>query len=171
MSFSEAMETDEKKLVKTLNTNKVLLNEHAERNIFSSMKNRVSTISAVTFFNLSRIFQLPGLSKLSRLLIECSFLSAAESQSFLELDFASVARLLSSSELLVDSELQVLYVADHWLVHKKAERIERGEPPPQSSPFAAVTTRIEPRSERNAPKSSRASLRRDTGTAATETST
>ena len=46
----------------------------------------------------------------------------AESQNFLELDFIHVAKIISSSGLSIDSELQVLNAADGWLCHKITKR-------------------------------------------------
>ena len=45
-----------------------------------------------------------------------------DSRNFLELKFPSVAKILSSSELSVDSELQVLDAANFWLKYNITER-------------------------------------------------
>ena len=42
-----------------------------------------------------------------------------DSNSFLKLDFKSVSRILSSSELNIDSEMEVFNVIVSWLGHNK----------------------------------------------------
>ena len=62
------------------------------------------------------------MAKLSHLNIERCFSIVADSNEFLELDFLSIKSILASSELLVDSELQVYDAAKKWLRHKSVER-------------------------------------------------
>ena len=46
----------------------------------------------------------------------------ADTRCFHELDFSSVAKILSSNELHVDSELQVIEAAISWWKHDENER-------------------------------------------------
>ena len=55
-------------------------------------------------------------------LIERWFTTSADSKDFLELDFTLVAAILNSSELLIDSELQVFRAMNAWLNHNIIER-------------------------------------------------
>ena len=46
----------------------------------------------------------------------------ADTVNFLELDFIIIKKILSSSGLNIDSELQVFNAADSWLCHDITER-------------------------------------------------
>ena len=41
----------------------------------------------------------------------------AETNNFIELDFFTVSKILTSSELNITSELEVFYAADKWLTY------------------------------------------------------
>ena len=50
-------------------------------------------------------------------LIERCFPMIVDSDNFLELDFIFIKKILSSSELNINSELQVFNASDSWLSH------------------------------------------------------
>ena len=55
-------------------------------------------------------------------LIEQCFSMFADSEIFLELEFNYIIKIISSSGLNIDSELQVFNAADSWLSHDITER-------------------------------------------------
>ena len=71
---------------------------------------------------LSNIFKLSNSNRVFMSLIERRFPMIADSDDFLDLDFISIRKMLSSKGLNVDSELQVFNAADSWLCHNITER-------------------------------------------------
>ena len=65
---------------------------------------------------------LDELLKNSLRFFERCFKTILDSKSFLDLDFKYVRKILSSDELNIDSELEVIAAADAWLSHNIAER-------------------------------------------------
>ena len=116
------MKVEEENSISLLKKNKILLDVELENAICKYYENKVDLNNVATLYNSSQIFNLSGLSKLSLSFIERYFLMVANSEKFLELDFYSVAKILSSSELNIDSELEVLNIAERWLCHKIKER-------------------------------------------------
>ena len=68
---------------------------------------RVTVSNTLKWFYISKHFSLKKVSTTSLGIIERWFTTVADSKDFLELDFTCVYTILSSSELLIDSELQV----------------------------------------------------------------
>ena len=68
------------------------------------------------------IFKLKTSRDESMRFIERCFPIVAESKDFSELDFVSLVKITSSSELNIDSELQVFDTFYSWLYHDITER-------------------------------------------------
>ena len=79
------------------------------------MEDKVNVYNATATYNLSLLYSVPSLSKLSLCFIERCFSIVADSHNFKELDYIAVVKILSSNELNLDSELQVFTAADAWL--------------------------------------------------------
>ena len=105
-----------------LKANKIFLNEDAESEICKIAEHKIKVYNATALYNTSILYNFPGLSKLSLRLIERCFSKIAGSPKFLELNFKSVAKILSSDELNIDSELQVYFAANDWLSYNVEER-------------------------------------------------
>ena len=116
------LKTAEEKFVQSMKTNVMLLNEVEENEVFEFMENKVNANNAATFYCISKLFNHSNLSKLSLCFIERCFLTVAESNNFLELDFMLARKLLSSNQLKFDTELQVFNVAYWWLCLDITER-------------------------------------------------
>ena len=101
---------------------KILLDKKTTNNTGKRKKVKVTVFNALKWFLISKLFSLEKISKASLGIIERWFTTVADSKDFLELDFTLVATVLNSSELLVDSELQVFDVMNAWLNHKQIER-------------------------------------------------
>ena len=91
------------------------------------IENSVTAVNCLTYLSFSKIFRLKEIFKTSLRVIERWFTTVADSEEFLELDFTCVSTLLSSSELLIDSELQVFDVLTAWLNYKRIERSKRAK--------------------------------------------
>ena len=86
------------------------------------IENSVTAVNCLTYLSFSKIFRLKDIFKISFRVIEQRFTTVADSEDFLELDFTCVSTILSSSELLIYSELQVFNAMNDWVNHKNIER-------------------------------------------------
>ena len=86
------------------------------------MKMKINLNNSLPLYHLSNIFKPSNSSTVSKLFIERCFPTIAESREFLEFDHISVIKILSSSNLRIDSELQVFNAADRWLSYDLSER-------------------------------------------------
>ena len=80
-------------------------------------KNKQSIINvqnAALFYRIANIIRNSLLAKHCSLYIDRTFTMFADSKNFLQLDLASVAKILSSSGLSVTSEIEVFNAADAW---------------------------------------------------------
>ena len=117
--------TEDLKVIPLLQANKLLLDDcwmmiTVEK--CKQLENKINVKNAITFFSLSQLFNISCLSELPLSFIERCFPIVADSNSFLKLDFISVAKILLSSELFVDTELQVFNAAEEWLNHNEERR-------------------------------------------------
>ena len=74
------------------------------------------------FYYVSNLHKLSGLAKVCCSYIDRCFTTFAETHGFLELDFLSVAKILSSSQLHSTSEIEVFNAGDAWVSHKIKDR-------------------------------------------------
>ena len=109
-------------MIQALKTYKLFNEENFESQITGFMKEKVSIENAVTCYQLANKFHLPVLAKQTFRCMERSFPIVANTDSFLHLDATSVKKLLTSSDLDVNSELQVMIAADAWVMHAEEER-------------------------------------------------
>ena len=76
----------------------------------------------LTCHKLTRLFKLSSSYKAMFNLIERSFTIIADTDSFMNLEFNILVKILRSSQLLITSELQVYNSASKWLSYKIEER-------------------------------------------------
>ena len=103
-------------------TNKVLLEEVEEKKIYSSARSKIDINNCLVLYYVANIFELSSLSEESLCLIERCFTAVAQSSNFLLLDLVLVSKILSSSGLNIDSELQVFNPGYSWLRYDINER-------------------------------------------------
>ena len=99
--------------------NKILLNGNIEREVFNLIEENLTITNVVCLYYIPQLFNSSKLSKSPKLLIERCFPMIVNSTSFIELDFKHVAKILSSSELNIDSEMEVFNAITSWLSHDK----------------------------------------------------
>ena len=109
-------------LISVLRTNNMLLNEDVGNEIYKCFEDEVNVNNVTALYYLSRVFKLSSLTKLSMSFIQRCFPMVSSSQEFLELDFISVVKVLSSNELMIDSEMQVFNAAEDWFSNNVTER-------------------------------------------------
>ena len=85
-------------------------------------QDKLALRNATIFYHLAEIFNLTKFSKTVLNYIERCFKMTFENNNFMELDYALVLKLLSSSELNIDTELEVFQAANKWLSHNIEER-------------------------------------------------
>ena len=103
------------------------LNENDEKEICQYIRHKISVKNVSAIYYFSHNFKLSdvsdeGLFKLSLRFIERCFSLVANTQNLLELGYNSLAKIISSSDLNIDTELEMFYLAERWLCHKHAER-------------------------------------------------
>ena len=105
-----------------LKTNKVLLNKNMIIKMSKHIKQKLSIQNVATHFQLSTIFYFPDLLKETFDYIQRCFTMVTSTQNFLHLNINCVSKVLSSSELYVSSEMEVLHAADIWMRCKSVDR-------------------------------------------------
>ena len=106
----------------SIKLNKIFLKEVEDGIIKNTMKSKIDIKNCLVIFHSSNIFELSTSTKVSMSLIERCFSMIVDSNNCFELDFISIKKILSSSGLNIDSELQVFNAADSWLCHGITER-------------------------------------------------
>ena len=100
----------------------ILLDEDKKNKACKFIKTRVSVDNVLAVYAFAQLFKLPNVSELCSRLIERCFSIISESPSFLELEVASLAEILSSDGLDIDSEMEIALAAENWLLHNFNER-------------------------------------------------
>ena len=95
--------------------NKIFLKDDVESETCDITEGKINVYNAAATYNLSILYSLFSVSKLSLCYIERCFSMVADSNNFKELDVISVRKILSSDDLSIDSELQVYTAANSWL--------------------------------------------------------
>ena len=95
------------------------MNDDLRNVTYSRIKDEINVNNVAALYYSSQLFSL---SEPPLRFIERCFPMFVDSLNFLELDVMSVAKLLSSSELNVDTEFQVFEAANGWLSHNLEER-------------------------------------------------
>ena len=113
---------DVNKLFSSMKTNKILLNKIEDEKLNEVVMSKINIENCLVTHRSSNIFNLSSSIKGSMSLIERCFPMIVDSENFLELDYIPVNKILSSSSLNTDSELQVFNAADSWLSHDITER-------------------------------------------------
>ena len=100
----------------------ISLNTDVEKKISKIFDQRKVIKNAATFYQLARNFHLLSSRKVLLSYIEFCFTMIVDTKSFTQLDFRSVSTLLASSNLRIDSELEVYNAAETWLNYNIVER-------------------------------------------------
>ena len=74
------------------------------------------------YCQIAKLFNFTELLKHNLCYIERCFTVVCETRNFIELDFTLVAKILASSELCIDSELEVFQAAEKWVNYDYEER-------------------------------------------------
>ena len=107
-----------------------MLNKILESKLLQYTRKYIN-IKFISRFNklivLQRMFKMPGFSQLTRMYLKRRFTVFVETKCFLQLDYAEVFELLSSSGLQITSEIEVFAAADRWISHNPGKRNKHAE--------------------------------------------
>ena len=91
--------------MKLFKVSKILLDERTANSTGKQLEIKVTVLNNLMWFFISKHFNLKEVSKKSLGITARWFTTVANSEDFLELEFTCVSAVLSSSELIIDSEL------------------------------------------------------------------
>ena len=91
--------------------------------VYRCIEDKINIKNAAVLFSFSQLFSSSNLSKPPLHFFERCFPMLVDSSSFLELNFKNISKILSSSELNIDSEMEVFSAIFSWLGHKKERKI------------------------------------------------
>ena len=111
------MKKDSEKLGSFLNLHRIVLDKNVEKAVKNCIKDKILPKNVATYYRIFEVFKLSNLSKLATTYIQSWFTTVTETKNFLELDFVSLKKILSSSELLITSEIQVFNAVVIWINH------------------------------------------------------
>ena len=106
---------------------KLSLNENACNKLSTIFEGKLHIINAASIFLFVNLFNLSSLQNTTLCYIERCFTVLVENESFLELEFKLISKILASSTLLITSEIEVFKIANRWLNHNIEERSKYAE--------------------------------------------
>ena len=92
-----------------------MLSEDHQRKNLTLISKKVKFQSVAIFYQVATCFKLTKIASIALNCIERCFTFINKSHDFLKLDFFSFAKIISSSKLHVDSELEILNAIDYWM--------------------------------------------------------
>ena len=108
--------------ISVIKFNSLFLNENVWGKSYKMIKEKICIQNAAYFYQLAKHFNSRTIQKAMFSYIERCFTIVVETKHFSELDYTSVSRILGSSNLLIDSEVQVYDAANAWLSYNILER-------------------------------------------------
>ena len=114
-------------IITAIRLNKLSLNQKGCSIIWKTLKEKLKINNAASVYQLVNFFNLSSLKNSTISHIERVFTIVSDDKSFLELELDFISKILASSELLVNSEIEILKVANIWLNHNIEERSKYAE--------------------------------------------
>ena len=105
-----------------LKAKKMLFLNDVEKKDYKRIEKKVRNRNVATIYQVASIFNFTELYKLSLCYIERCFPVVCEKYNFKMLSFARIAKIVSSSELNIDSEMEVIKAIDSWINYDFEER-------------------------------------------------
>ena len=118
------MKLDCKNIVSLLKISKFLLKESLLRKIFGYLKRtiEINVLTAPMCYQFARTFNQQDFLTLAASYMQCWFTSVVDAPDFMHLEFTSLKKILSYSELNVTSEVEVFKAAITWISFSYTER-------------------------------------------------
>ena len=95
---------------KVIRFNKFFLNKRAFGTICTILKEKLQIKTAASVYQFVNLFNLTNLQNSCHSYIQRCFTIVSDNESFLELEYNLISKILASSELLITSEIEVLKV-------------------------------------------------------------
>ena len=99
-----------------------MLDKGVKNEKIKHIDDKVTIRNISIFYNLANLYNFSSLAETTLNYIQRCYTMVVKTQSFLELSFKQVAKIFSSSELNIHSEIEVFNAAINWLKHKNEER-------------------------------------------------
>ena len=106
---------DKNNFVVFFKINSLLLSENLEKQDSMKIKNEINYRNVTLFYQLAKSFKCVKLTRSTLCFIERFFTIVSETQSFLRLELKEVLIIFASSELNVDSEMEILNSIEKWV--------------------------------------------------------
>ena len=100
----------------------MMLSEDLEKQICAHVKKIQNANNAAFWYQVTSVFKLEKLVKLTKSYIERNFTSVACTEQFLYQNFHFFSRIISSSGLNITSELEVFKAVDKWMSYNIRDR-------------------------------------------------
>ena len=117
------MKSLNRRLLQSLKDDKVILIEDNGREIYKLIESKRNIKNVAVLYFISQLFNCSVVSKELMQFIERCFPMFVDCTSFLDLDFKIILKIFSSSELHIDSEMQVFNAVVSWLGYKKERKV------------------------------------------------
>ena len=98
------------------------LDDDLSKVTLNKLTNKISFKTVTTYYHVANLFKSKNLDVRCFSYIKHCFTTICNDTNFLELEFKEVAKIISSSELRIDSELEVLNAADSWIKYDFEKR-------------------------------------------------
>ena len=121
-NISDEMNKQHFELTSAITLAKHSLYDYLICKVFESFNEKLQMKNAVLFYEIGVKFNRSDLNITVLRYIERCFSMIVETESFLELDFKTISKILASSSLQIDSEVEVYNAANKWLNHNIEER-------------------------------------------------
>ena len=105
-----------------LKLNCILLNEDLQTKVTKKIAKKIKVENVAGYYQISRQYGLVDIAKSTLDLMERCFSMVTETDGFKELPFSLVKKVLASSSLKIDTEIEVFKAAETWLNFDYKER-------------------------------------------------
>ena len=109
-------------MVSFLKLNKILPNEDLQKKITEKKVKKIEIENVAEYYQISKQYGLINIARLTLNLMERWFSMVAETNGFKKLPFNLVKRVLASSSLKIDTEIEVLKAAESWFNYNYKDR-------------------------------------------------
>ena len=105
-----------------MKSNNLLQNEELDIEICKCLKDKITVQNVMAYYCIADTLKLFYLSKTAFSYIQRCFTMVTDTKLFLKLDFRLVAKILSSSQLVITSELEIFKAGQIWINYGSEER-------------------------------------------------
>ena len=106
---------EENTMLSALKIGRIFPNVNLNNQLTRLISKKVNLQNVVTLYQLAKKFGIKTLAEENFKYIERCFITVSESHNFLHLDFRFLVILLSSSQLHITSEIEVMKAANAWI--------------------------------------------------------